>query len=167
MLGFAAHPRQAQAELQGGGADRALDVRAIGIFTEPCAIIDPIFRRDAAGDQRPAWPLGGLQIARQSAVMQVAVPRSGIHRRAIGAEPTRLLSSGTLRSGGPILPLPGSAPEACAAPRARRCSSSKTPPSITGIMQKVSRKSVNIYIIIAMGEGTKAGLSAFDHIIRH
>ena len=84
MLGFAAHPRQAQAELQGGGADRALDVRAIGIFTEPCAIIDPIFRRDAAGDQRPAWPLGGLQIARQSAVMEVAAPRSGISARHWG-----------------------------------------------------------------------------------
>ena len=84
MLGFAAHPRQAQAELQGGGADRALDVRAIGIFTEPCAIIDPIFRRDAAGDQRPAWPLGGLQIARQSAVMQVAAPRSGLSARHWG-----------------------------------------------------------------------------------
>ena len=34
-------------------------------------------------------------------------------------------------------------------------------------MQKVSRKSLDVYIIIAMGEGAKAGLSAFDHLIRH
>lgn len=37
------------------------------------------------------------------------------------------------------------APEACAAPRARRSLSSKTPPSITGIIQKVSRETLHVY----------------------
>jgi hypothetical protein len=43
-----------------------------------------------------------------------------------------------------------SAPEVCAAPRARRSLSSKTPPSITGNIQKMSREPLHVYNVVEL-----------------
>src|SRR3546814_3985219 len=66
---------------------RAIDLRSIGIFVEPDAILDAVIRRGAAGDQTPAGAAGGGQIATQLVVARFAVPGGCIERLAVGGRP--------------------------------------------------------------------------------